>query len=122
MAEYEVIWLGFIAPLLEPLEIALGVGLADDEPLSCLTLDRECHPFPMLVPIDAYISPFEGSGLALPHAGVGHDEQIFPQKGAVSGHSGVFGLFGPPGRLTISIHPTQPIFTCTAKDALGWSA
>ena len=96
MAEYEVVWFSLVAPLLEPAEIALGVGLADDEPLSCLTLDRECHPFPVLISVDADIPPFEVSGLALSHAGVGHDQHIFPQKGAILGYSWVLGLLGPP--------------------------
>jgi hypothetical protein len=95
MAEHEVIWVGSVAPLLEPIEIALGVWLADDEPLPCLALDRERDPFPMLVTVDADIPSFQVSGLTLPHARVGHDQHILPQKRPILGHSGVLGLLGP---------------------------
>ena len=40
MAEYEVAKVSFVASLLEPIEVAPGVELADDEPLPSLALDR----------------------------------------------------------------------------------
>ena len=95
VAEYEVVRFSLVAPLLEPIEVALGVRLADDETLSCLTLNRECYPFPVLISVDADIPPFEVSGFALSHAGVGHDEHIFPQECSISSYSGVLGLLGP---------------------------
>jgi len=74
----------------------MGVWLADDEPFPGLARYRERDPFAMLISVDIEVPLFEIAGLAFSHAGVGHDQQIFPQEGAISGDSGVLRLFGPP--------------------------
>ncbi len=68
MTEDVVLGIGAVAPFALPIEVPLGTGLADHEPLPGLALDPEGHPFPMLIGVAIHISPFKGTGLPLPHA------------------------------------------------------
>ncbi len=95
MAEDKIIGIGPVAPLAQSIEVAMGVRLADHEAFPGLARYRERDPFAMLISVDIDVSPFEITGLAFPHAGIGHDQHIFAQKGAIAGNAGMLCLFGP---------------------------
>ena len=73
----------------------MGVRLADHEAFAGLARYRERDPFAMRISVDIDVPPFQIAGLALSHAGVGHDQHIFPQEGAIAGDAGMLRLFGP---------------------------
>ena len=89
-----IIGIGPVAPLAQSIEVAMGVRLADHEVFAGLERYGERDPFAMLISVDIDVRPFEITGLAFPHAGIGHDQHIFPQAGAIPGDAGILRLFG----------------------------
>ena len=95
MAEHIVIGIGLVGPFALPIEIPLGARLADHEPLPGLTLNPESDPFPVLIGVAIHVPPFECTGFTLPHARIGHDEDVVSEEFAFSLDLGVVGLLGP---------------------------
>lgn len=95
MAEHVIVRIGFVGPFALAVEVPLRARLADHEPFACLALDPESDPLPMLIGVAVHVPPFEVTSLALPHAAIGHDQDVVSEKLTFSLDLGVVGLLGP---------------------------
>ena len=95
MAEHIVVGVGLVGPFALTVEVSLRARLADHQPLTGLAFDPECDPFPMLIGVAVDVPPFKGTGLPLPHATIGHDQDVVAEQFPFPLNLGVVGLLRP---------------------------